>query len=147
MKLLLRLAGLLRVEDLRVRPDPRPQRSAAALVVPVTARRVLVLPMIVLAAGAFDSIIGRDLGGIALDLLGGVQPEVAALWPLLLGAVAMLDTMLVVAPRTIADPGASGVTWTVRFLFLLGIVLLAASLAFADRAASGGRVRSPGTPP
>lgn len=97
-------------------------------VVSVTARRVLVLPMVVLAAAAFDRIIGRDLGGMALDLLGGAQPEVAALWPLLLGAVAMLYTMLVVAPRAIADPGASGFAWTVRFLFLLGIVLLAAVL-------------------
>ncbi|HYO43017.1 MAG TPA: hypothetical protein VES19_07425 [Candidatus Limnocylindrales bacterium] len=97
-------------------------------VVPVTARRVLVLPMVVLAAAAFDRIIGRDLGPMALDLLGGEQPEVASFWPLLVGAVAMLYTMLVVAPRAIADPGSSGVAWTVRFLFFLGIVLLAAFL-------------------
>jgi hypothetical protein len=95
-------------------------------VVPVTVRRVLVLPMVVLAAAAFDRIIGRDLGPMAVDLLGGAQPEVAAFWPLILGAVAMLYTMLVVAPRAIADPGSSGVAWTVRFLFFLGIVLLAA---------------------
>ena len=95
-------------------------------VIPVTARRLLVLPMVVLAAGAFDRIIGRDLGPMALDLLGGAQPEIAGFWPLILGAVAMLYTMLVVAPRAIADPGSSGVAWTVRFLFFLVIVLLAA---------------------
>ena len=95
-------------------------------VVPVTLRRVLVLPMVALAAAAFDRIIGRDLGPMALDLLGGAQPEVAAFWPLILGAVAALYTMLVVAPRAIADPGSSGIAWTVRFLFFLGIVLLAA---------------------
>jgi hypothetical protein len=97
-------------------------------VVPVTGRRLLVLPMVVLAAGAFDSIIGRDVGGMALDLHGGAQPQVAAFWPLLLAAVAVLYAMLVIAPRAIADPGASRVAWTVRFLFFLGIVLLAAIL-------------------
>jgi uncharacterized membrane protein YvlD (DUF360 family) len=97
-------------------------------IVPVTARRLLVLPMVVLAAGAFDRIIGRDLGGMALDLLGGAQPEVAAFWPLIVGAVAMLYVMLVVAPRAIADPGSSGFAWTVRFGFLLLVVLLAAVL-------------------
>lgn len=97
-------------------------------VIPITARRFLVLPMVVLAAGAFDRIIGRDLGGMALDLLGGAQPEVAAFWPLILGAVAMLYAMLVIAPRAIADPGASGAAWTVRFLFFLVVVLLAAIL-------------------
>jgi hypothetical protein len=82
--------------------------------------------MVVLAAGAFDSIIGRDVGGMALDLLGGTQAQVAAFWQLLLGAVAALYTTLVISPRAIADPGASRVAWTVRFLFFLGIVLLAA---------------------
>jgi len=97
-------------------------------VLPVTARRLLVLPMVLLAAGAFDQIIGRDLGGMALDLLGGSQPEVAAFWPLILGAVAMLYVMLVVAPRAIADPGSSGLAWAVRFVFFVLVVVLAAFL-------------------
>ncbi len=97
-------------------------------VVPVTSRRLMVAPMVLLAAGAFDAIIGRNLGGIAADLLGGAQQEVAAFWPLILAAVAMLYTMLVVAPRAIADPGSSNVAWTARFLFLVGSVLVAALL-------------------
>jgi hypothetical protein len=97
-------------------------------VIPVTARRLLVLPMVLIAAGAFDRIIGRDLGGMALDLLGGAQLEVAAFWPLILGAVAMLYVMLVVAPRAIADPGSSGGAWATRFLLLLVVVVLAALL-------------------
>jgi hypothetical protein len=98
-------------------------------VLPVTARRLLVMPMVIVAAGAFDGIIGRDLGGMALALLGGAQPEVAAFWPLILGAVAMLYVMLVVAPRAIADPGSSGVAWAVRFLFFVLVVVLAAFLS------------------
>jgi hypothetical protein len=97
-------------------------------VIPVTARRALVLPMVLVAAGAFDRIIGRDLGGMALDLFGGAQPEVAAFWPLLLGAVAMLYVMLVVAPRAIADPGSSGGAWATRFVLLLVVVVLSALL-------------------
>lgn len=97
-------------------------------VVPVTGRRLLVLPMVLVAAGAFDRIIGRDLGGLALDLLGGAQPELVAFWPLILGAVATLYVMLVVAPRAIADPGASGVAWAARFLLLLAVVALGAVL-------------------
>ena len=97
-------------------------------VLPVTTRRLLVMPMVLLAAGAFDQIIGRDLGGMALALLGGSQPEVAAFWPLILGAVAMLYVMLVVAPRAIADPGSSGLAWAVRFVFFVLVVVLAAFL-------------------
>ena len=95
-------------------------------VVAVTVRRGMMLPMAVLAAGAFDRIIGHDMGGMFASLIGGAQPEVAAFWPLILGAVVMLYVMLVVAPRSLADPGASGVDWTVRFLFLLACVVGAA---------------------
>jgi hypothetical protein len=97
-------------------------------VVPVTVRRAMVLPMVIVAAGAFDQIIGRDMGGLFADLIGGAQPEVAAFWPLILGAVAALYTMLVIAPRSIADPGASGTAWTFRFVLLVGSVVLAAFL-------------------
>jgi hypothetical protein len=58
--------------------------------------------------------------------LGGAQPQVAAFWPLLLGAVAIPYAVLVIAPRAVADPGASGVAWTVRFLIFLRVVPLAA---------------------
>lgn len=59
--------------------------------------------------------------------MGGTQPDMAAFWPRL-GAVALLYAMLVVAPRSIADPGASGIAWAVRFGFLLAAVVIAAIL-------------------
>lgn len=97
--------------------------------VPVVYRRAMVLPMMALAAGAFDRIIGRGLGDMFGAFFGGTAPaEVAALWPLILGAVGMLYVMLVVAPRAIADPGAGGVAWVVRFAFLVGSIAVAAAL-------------------
>jgi hypothetical protein len=89
----------------------------------------MVLPMLALAAAAFDRIIGRGLGDMFAAFFGGVAPaELTALWPLILGAVAALYVMLVVAPRAIADPGAAGVAWVVRFAFLLGSIAVAAAL-------------------
>ncbi len=89
-------------------------------VVPVAARRALVTPMAILATGVFDRMLGSGLG----DMVGGVvrgeaPPELAGFLPLIIGAVAAMYAMLVVAPRAIADPGAGGVAWVVRFLFLL----------------------------
>ena len=98
-------------------------------VVPVASRRAMVLPMAILAAAAFDRIIGTGMGEMIADLVGGAVPaEVVAFWPLILGAAATMYAMLVVAPRAIADPGASGWAWTVRFVFLIGTIALATSL-------------------
>ncbi|MEO5964802.1 MAG: hypothetical protein ABIR11_04995 [Candidatus Limnocylindrales bacterium] len=98
-------------------------------VVAVPVRRVLVTPMALIAAGAFNGILGDGLN----DLVGGFvrgssPPEVGALWPLILAAIGMLYVMLVVAPRSIADPGASGVAWLARFGFLLLAVALGAAI-------------------
>ena len=89
-------------------------------VVPVAARRALVTPMAILATGAFDRMMGSGLG----DMVGGfvrgeAPPELAGFLPLIIGAVAAMYAMLVVAPRAIADPGAGGLAWVVRFVFLL----------------------------
>jgi hypothetical protein len=97
-------------------------------VVPVAVRRGLMLPMTFVAAAAFNGIIGHDMGGVFADLIGGAQPQVAAFWPIILGAVVMLYVMLVVAPRSIADPGANGAAWAVRFLFLAVCVVGAAAV-------------------
>jgi len=88
--------------------------------VPVIARRALVTPMAIVATGAFDRIMGSGLG----DLVGGfvrgeAPPELAGFLPLIIGAAAVMYAMLVVAPRAIADPGAGGLAWVVRFVFLL----------------------------
>ena len=89
-------------------------------VVPVNARRALVLPMTLVAAGAFSQIVGSTAGDMLAGFVNGTAPpEVTALWPLIVGAIAALYVMLVVAPRAIADPGASGVAWAVRFVLLL----------------------------
>ncbi len=93
-------------------------------VLPVAARRALVTPMAVLAAGAFDQLMGSGLSDVVRGMLAGdAPPEASAFLPLILGVVAVMYTALVVAPRAIADPGASWVGWIVRFLFLLGAVV------------------------
>lgn len=98
-------------------------------VVPVAYRRAMVLPMAILAAAAFDRIVGSGMGEVVVDVVGGVAPpEVVAFWPLVLAAVATMYAMLVIAPRAIADPGASGFAWAVRFAFLVGSVALATIL-------------------
>jgi hypothetical protein len=58
-------------------------------------------------------------------------------WPLVLGAVGTLYVMLVVAPRAIADPGAGGVAWVVRFAFLVGSIAAAAALGVREPARVG----------
>jgi hypothetical protein len=96
-------------------------------VVPVVARRAMVTPMAMLAAGAFDDMMGSGLGSVTRGLLLGQAPAgMTAFLPLFLGVVGALYAILVAAPRAIADPGASGLAWVVRFLFLL------AAVAFGD---------------
>ncbi len=93
-------------------------------VVPVIARRALVTPMAILAAGAFDQLMGSGLSDVTRGLLtGSAPPEMDAFLPLILGVVAVLYTALVVAPRAIADPGASWPAWILRFLFLLAAIV------------------------
>ncbi len=92
-------------------------------ILPVVARRALVTPMAILAAGAFDQLMGSGLSDVVRGLLTGqAPPEVSAFLPIILGAVAVMYIALVVAPRAIADPGASWLAWAVRFVFLLGAV-------------------------
>jgi hypothetical protein len=89
-------------------------------VIPIMARRALVTPMAILATGAFDRIMGSGLGDVVGGFLRGEAPSgLAVFLPLIIGAAAAMYAMLVVAPRAIADPGAGGVAWVVRFLFLL----------------------------
>ena len=94
-------------------------------VIPVATRRLLVLPMGIVGAGAFNRIIGSNLP----DIMGKVTRTTAddpmrAFLPLILGAVLMVYVMLVVAPRSIADPEARWWPWAVRF----GLLLAAAAL-------------------
>jgi hypothetical protein len=94
-------------------------------IVPVVVRRALVTPMALLGAGAFNRIIGDDLGSILGGFVGpSAPPQMLAFLPIVIGAIGVMYVMLVVAPRSIADPGASGVAWLVRFVFLLGAVIL-----------------------
>lgn len=93
-------------------------------VVPVTVRRALVVPMGLLATGAFDQLMGSGLADAMRELLTGqAPPEAGAFLPLILGAVAALYAALVAAPRAIADPGATWLAWVVRFLFLLAALV------------------------
>lgn len=89
-------------------------------VIPVATRRLLVLPMGVVGAGAFDRVIGSDLADImGLATRAGGDETTRAFLPLILGAVLAVYVMLVVAPRSIADPEARWGPWIVRFVLLL----------------------------
>lgn len=89
-------------------------------VIPAATRRLLVLPMGLVGAGAFDRIIGSNLPDImGLATRAGGDPTTRAFLPLILAAVLAVYVMLVVAPRSIADPEASWGRWLVRFALLL----------------------------
>lgn len=99
-------------------------------VVPVAARRALVVPMGLLATGAFDQMMGSGLADVTRELLTGQAPQGTGVFlPLMVGVVAALYAALVAAPRAIADPGATWLTWIVRFLFLL-VALVTGDLVF-----------------
>jgi hypothetical protein len=94
-------------------------------VIPVSTRRLLVLPMGVVGAGAFNRMIGSDLP----DIMGLVtrsprDDPTQAFLPLIVAAILTVYVMLVVAPRSIADPEARWWPWIVRF----GMLLAAAAL-------------------
>lgn len=94
-------------------------------VIPVATRRLLVLPMGVVGAGAFNRMIGSDLPQImGLVTRSPKDDPMRGFLPLILGAVLMVYVMLVVAPRSIADPEARWWPWIVRF----GLLLAAAAL-------------------
>ncbi len=94
-------------------------------VAPIALRRTLVMPMALLATGAFDQMMGSGLSGATLDLLTGqAPPEASVFLPLMLGMVATLYMALIAAPRAIADPGATWPTWLIRFLFLLAALVM-----------------------
>jgi hypothetical protein len=99
-------------------------------VVPAGVRRALVIPMGVLATAAFDDLMGGGLADATRELLTGQAPPGAgAFLPLIIGVVAALYAALVAAPRAIADPGATWLTWAFRFAFLL-VALATGDLVF-----------------
>jgi hypothetical protein len=101
-------------------------------VVPVAVRRTLVVPIGILATGVFDQLMGSGLADVTRQLLTGqAPPETGAFLPLIVGVVAVLYAALVAAPRAIADPGATWLTWVIRFLFLLA-ALVTGDLVFGS---------------
>ena len=98
-------------------------------VIPAATRRLLVLPMGLVGAGAFDRIIGSNLPHfMGLAAAGRADQTTRAFLPLILGAVLVVYLMLVVAPRSIADPEASWGRWIVRFLLLLAAAAIGNAL-------------------
>lgn len=98
-------------------------------VLPTPARRLLVMPFMLVATTYFN--------GLTADLLGAIEPDaiVAAFgtpeWSftafvaiMVIGGLAVLYAMLIVAPRQLADPEDAGFRWVVRF-----VLFLVASLA------------------
>ncbi|HTK72855.1 MAG TPA: hypothetical protein VL331_10210 [Croceibacterium sp.] len=94
-------------------------------VIPVATRRLFVLPMGMVGAGAFNRIIGSNLPHImGLVTRSPKDDPTRAFLPLIVAAVLMVYVMLVVAPRSVADPEARWWPWIVRF----GLLLAAAAL-------------------
>lgn len=97
-------------------------------------RRLLVLPLILVAAGQFQEIAAPLFEGLdpAALLQGGglglpAGPEAASFGAfvlvLVLGGAAAFFTMLVVAPRELADPEPRPVVWIARFaLFVVSSI-------------------------
>jgi hypothetical protein len=98
-------------------------------VVPRAIRRALVLPFVLVCATFWNEFAAGVLDGIDVtQLTAAIGTEeasfVAFVVVLLLGGLAAFYTMLVVAPRELADPEpGSGWRWALRF-----VVFLAASL-------------------
>jgi hypothetical protein len=99
-------------------------------VVDPTRRRLLVLPLILISAGAFqdiasDLVRGLDAGAfIGAIASGAVSGQDAAIAGFVLGLVslasALFFSMLIVAPRELADPEPRPSVWFARFgLFLV----------------------------
>jgi hypothetical protein len=92
-------------------------------------RRALVLPFILLSATYFNGfaavfIDGLDLNGaIASSPPGEIGFAIFILF-LVVAGMAVFYTMLVVAPRELADPEESGPRWVIRFAMFVAASLL-----------------------
>jgi hypothetical protein len=105
-------------------------------VVPTAWRRVLVMPFVLVSATFFNDFTAGLLEGLDLsDLSATIGTDEASfaafVLVMLLGGLATFYTMLVVAPRELADPEPGGWRWPLRFVLFLaasvtGIAWLAA---------------------
>ncbi len=87
-------------------------------------RRLLVLPFTLVAGSVFSGFAAELLDGLNpadfLGSVGGLGPSFAAFVAvMLLGGLGAFYTMLVVAPRELADPEDAGPRWLLRFVLFL----------------------------
>jgi hypothetical protein len=100
---------------------------------PTVARRLLVTPFVMAAAGIFWSVIDAVLGPMSGGGGGGSWGSLASLSPVVLPVVGFLVAfsavyyaMLVYAPRQVAEREGGLLAWVLRYLMFLGGVALGA---------------------
>lgn len=98
-------------------------------VLPSAARRALVVPFILVSATYFNGFAAAVVKGLDVNAAINASPSgdigfAAFILFMVLAGMAVFYTMLVVAPRELADPEASGPRWALRFaLFVVASLL------------------------
>jgi hypothetical protein len=100
--------------------------------VPVVARRILVLPFVLITASTFNVFVAAVAGALDVRSLfvGGLWTGLQALPVLLAFAVAFTGVyylMLVVAPRELAEREGNALHWLARYALFLAAELIAAT--------------------
>lgn len=98
-------------------------------VLPSAARRALVVPFILVSATYFNRFAAVFVSGLDIKAAVGAPPSgdigfAAFILFLVLAGMAVFYTMLVVAPRELADPEENGPRWAVRFVLFVAASLL-----------------------
>ena len=99
---------------------------------PTVARRLLVAPLVMAAAGIFWSLVDAVLGPIS-NGAGGGGGSLASLTPVVLPVVGFLVVfsavyyaMLIYAPRQVVEREGGLLAWVLRYLMFLGGIVLGA---------------------
>lgn len=98
-------------------------------VVPSPLRRAFVLPFILLSATYFNGFAAVFIRGLDINAAVAATPTgdigfAIFVLTLVVAGMAVFYTMLVVAPRELADPEEDGPRWVVRFVLFLAASLL-----------------------
>ena len=103
---------------------------ALAPPLPTVARRLLVTPFVLAAAGIFwnviDAVLGSTAKGGGGGSLVGMSPVLLPVIGFLVAFSAVYYAMLIYAPRQVADREGGLVVWALRYLMFLGGIALGA---------------------
>jgi len=94
-------------------------------------RRLLVAPFVLLSGAVFQGLVGEFTGSVSGHMdLGALLADpnaltiVATVGAIILAVSWIFYSMLVFAPRELADPGASTRTWVTRYLVFLASLVV-----------------------